>query len=274
MSVLITLDYCSSRTFCSKEGNLNENSHSNKVVAALSESAYPSISIRNQLVFKGNDMAVYAPTAHTNMVWQQVRPNEVSNPDVLNAIQQVERAKFVSSELSALAYADTQLPIGYGQHLLSPLQEGRILQALSLQKTETVLEIGTGSGYFTALLALLARQVWTVEILAELSVEAQQRHQQLGIDNVIYAVGDASQGWPLAERVDAIVVTAAFTTVPEAYLNQLLVGGRMVAIVGTEPAMTVQLIRRVTERQWQTHRVFETVVAPMQNAEPKTEFIF
>lgn len=219
-------------------------------------------------------MAVYAPTAQSNMVWQQVRPNEVSDADVLNAIQQVERAQFVSSELSSLAYADTQLPIGYGQHLLSPLQEGRILQALSLKKHETVMEIGTGSGYFTALLAMLARQVWTVELVAELSAEAQQRHQQLGIDNVTYAVGDASQGWSLAERVDAIVITAACTKLPDAYLNQLRVGGRMVAIVGTEPAMTVQLIRRVAEKQWQTHRLFETVVAPMRNAEPKAEFIF
>lgn len=219
-------------------------------------------------------MAVYAPTAQANMVWQQVRPNEVSDPDVLNAIQQVERAKFVSAELSALAYADTQLPIGCGQHLLSPLQEGRILQALHLQKNETVLEIGTGSGYFTALLAMLTSKVWTVELFAELSAKAQQTHQQLGINNVSYAVGDASQGWPLDERVDAIVITAAFTILPDAFLNQLQVGGRMVAIVGTAPAMTVQLIQRVTERQWETHRLFETVVASMHNAEPKTEFIF
>lgn len=219
-------------------------------------------------------MAGVSQTAHTNMVWQQVRPNEVSDSRVLDALQQIERANFVSAELVTLAYADTQLPIGQGQHLWSPLQEGRVLQALALQKNESILEIGTGSGYFTALLAQLAEQVTTVEFFPELSEQAQRCHQQLALQNISYFTGDASKGWPLVERIDAIVLTAAVTQVAEAYLHQLKVGGRLIAIVGTAPAMSVQRIRRITEWQWQTDFLFETVIGPMLFAEPKLEFTF
>lgn len=219
-------------------------------------------------------MTAVTSTAHTNMVWQQLRPNDVSDPDVLQVLQNTDRADFVSQELKALAYADTQLPIGFGQHLWSPLQEARILQALQLKKTDKVLEIGTGSGLFTAMLAQLAGNVLSVEIYPDLSQTAQQRLQAIQLSNVQLQTGDACQGWPLADRVDAIVITAAYPSVPEHYLHQLAVGGRLLVIIGTAPAMSVQRIIRTDETNWHTETLFETVIATMLGAEPKPEFAF
>lgn len=212
--------------------------------------------------------------AHSNMVVQQVRPSDVLDARVLTAMTEIPREKFVDAELVELAYADTRLPIGCGQTMLTPTLEGRFLQALKLQANETVLEIGTGSGYFTALLAQLAQHVLSVEFFAELSDKAGQRLQQLGIDNVSLEVGDAAKSWPLSERIDAIVITAAFVTLPEEYLHSLKVGGRLLVVTGKAPAMSVQLIRRVSEWDWQPEFLFETVIPPMINAEPKVEFEF
>lgn len=212
--------------------------------------------------------------AHANMVTQQVRPNEVLDERVLAAMSTIPRENFVAPSLQGLAYADVALPIGCDQSLLPPPLEGRFLQALQLKRHETVLEIGTGSGYMTAMLAELAGQVITVEYFAELSESAQSELAELAIDNVDFAVGDAARGWPLTERIDAIVITAAFEKLPEAYLHSLKIGGRLIAVVGKAPAMSVQLIERVAERQWQTHALFETVIAAMIHAEPKAEFEF
>jgi protein-L-isoaspartate(D-aspartate) O-methyltransferase len=219
-------------------------------------------------------MATNLDYAHSNMVTQQVRPSDVLNPQVLAALQTIKRDQFVAEDLTDLAYADTQLAIGFDQFMLSPVLEGRMLQALNIQPNEQVLEIGTGTGYFTALLATLAKQVFSVEIIPELSQLAQQNLDELGVSNVNLTVGDASQEWRLKKRVDVIVATAAFVTVPNAYLQALNIGGRMLAVVGTEPVMSVLLINRISEREWQTETVFETLISPMINAEPKAEFKF
>jgi protein-L-isoaspartate(D-aspartate) O-methyltransferase len=210
--------------------------------------------------------------SHYNMVEQQVRPSDVLDPRVLAALSVVMREQFVGEDLVSLAYADTALPLGYGQTMLSPVQEGRLLQVLDVQPDEDVLEIGTGSGYFTALLAQLAKQVTSVEIIAELSEQAQKNLGET--ENITLVVGDASQGWDLSDRVDVIIATAAFVSVPDRYKQALQVGGRMLAVVGVTPAMEVQLIQRVAERKWLTETVFETVIPAMINAEPKPEFEF
>lgn len=217
-------------------------------------------------------MAYQQNKSHYNMIEQQVRPSDVIEPRVLAALSAVMREQFASEEVASLAYADTELAIGYGQTMLSPVVEGRLLQALDIQLEERVLEIGTGSGYFTALLAQLAKHVTSVEIVAELSEQAQQR--LAGVDNITLQVGDASVGWTTPDRVDVIVITAAFVTVPEQYKHNLQVGGRMLVVVGEMPAMQVQLIHRTAERQWQTKTVFETVIPAIINAEPKPEFEF
>ncbi len=212
--------------------------------------------------------------AHFNMLEQQVRPSDVLDSRVLEALKNVERDQFVDESMAGLAYADTALPIGYGQVILSPVTQGRLLQALNVQMDENVLEIGTGTGYSTALLALLASHVTTVDIVPELVELAQQNLAKTGIKNVTCCVGDASQGWLLADRIDVIIATAAFEIIPDDYLQSLTVGGRMLAVVGKDADMSVQIIKRVTEREWQTDTVFETSIPAMLNAESKPEFEF
>lgn len=212
--------------------------------------------------------------AHSNMLVQQVRPGEVLDSQVLDVMAQIPRESFVEADFAALAYADTALPIGYGQYMLTPIQEGRFLQALQLTADDEVLEIGTGCGYFTALLAKLAKHVTTVELHAELSQAAETRLAALNIDNVSYQVGDAAKSWQTADRVDAVVVTAAFAALPDAYRHLLKVGGRMLVVVGEAPSMKVQLIRRSSEWDWASQTLFETVIPPVINAEPKPKFQF
>ncbi|NOQ76457.1 MAG: methyltransferase domain-containing protein [Methylococcaceae bacterium] len=208
------------------------------------------------------------------MLEQQVRPSDVLNPRVLEALKNVERDQFVDEHLAGLAYADTALPIGFGQEIFPPVLQGRLLQALNVQIDENVLEIGTGTGYSTALLAQLASHITTVDIVPELVEIAEQNLEQMGINNVTCCVGDASHGWPLTDRIDVIIATAAFEIVPSEYLQSLAVGGRMLAIVGKDTDMSVQIIRRMTEREWKTDTVFETSVPAMLNAESKPEFEF
>lgn len=219
-------------------------------------------------------MAQNLDNAHFNMLEQQVRPSDVLNARVLKALSEVARDQFVDDELSGVAYADTALPIGFGQEVLSPVTQGRFLQVIDVQPEENVLEIGTGTGYFTALLAQLAQHVISVDIVPELSAIAQNNLAKAGIHNVTCDVGDASHGWPLADRIDVIIATAAFEVVPDNYLQSLAVGGRMLAVVGENTDMTVQIIRRVAEREWQTDTVFETSIPVMINAEVKPKFEF
>jgi len=208
------------------------------------------------------------------MLEQQVRPSDVLDPRVLDALSCIDRADFVDESLAGLAYADTDLPIGFGQVVLSPVLQGRLLQALNVQPDEHVLEIGTGSGYFTALLAQLAHHVTSIEIVSELSALAANNLADAGIENITLIVDDASQSCLLNDRVDVIISTAAFVTVPDAYLQSINVGGRIVAIVGKKQIMTVQQITRISERDWQTQTLFETVVPEMINAEAKPVFEF
>lgn len=212
--------------------------------------------------------------AHSNMVRQQVRPGDVLDTCVLSALADVPRELFVADGLAGVAYADAPLPIGCGQVMLTPLQAGRMLQALQLTGRESVLEIGSGTGYFTALLAGLARSVISVELIASLSQRAAENLRQLGIDNVTLEIGNAAKGWPLPDRVDAIVMTAAFARLPDDYLHALEVGGRLLAVTGKAPLMSVQLIHRDSEWDWRTETVFETLIPPMTHAEPRPEFDF
>jgi len=213
-------------------------------------------------------------TAHFNMLEQQVRPGDVLDHKVLGVLKQIKRADFVDESLSGIAYADIALPIGHGQKMLPPILHGRMLQALDIHNGENVLEVGTGSGYFTALLSILAQHVTTIEIIEELSLTAKNNIKAYGFDNITYCVGDASKTYPLSDRIDVIVLTAAFVVVPDDYLQNIKVGGRLLAIVGQEQNMEVQLIQRVAEREWQSETILETVVPAVINAEPKPEFKF
>lgn len=211
--------------------------------------------------------------ARFNMIEQQIRPWDVLDPRVLELLKVVRREQFVPADSKGLAFADTEIPLCHGAAMWFPKVEARAVQALALRPTDSVLEIGTGSGHLTALLARLSAQVTSVEIEPELSTVASRNLATHNIDNVTLQVGDAAQSWGEAEY-DAIVLTASVPMVPEAYKQQLKVGGRLFAIVGDAPAMHAQLITRTGTDTFETKVLFETVVAPLRNAAQPERFVF
>lgn len=208
--------------------------------------------------------------ARFNMVEQQIRPWDVLDAKVLDLFMSTPRHEFVTEAQQQLAYTDTALPIGEGQSMLPPTVEARMLQALDIAKDETVLEIGTGSGYNTALLAKSADQVTTVEYFPSILETAKNRLQDY--DNIQFCEGDGSQDWSDDKQYDVIYLSGAVTEVSAQYLQKLTLGGRIAAFVGTQPAMTAQIITRVGDNEWETEALFETVIPSLIHAEPKATF--
>lgn len=218
-------------------------------------------------------------TARFNMIEQQIRTWEVLDPKVLTLLNDLPREKFVPSEYAGLAFADIEIPIGFGQTMLSPKLEGRILQALNVEKIHTVLHIGTGSGYFTALLACLAKQVVSVEIEAELSAIAAKHLADNHISNVVLKVTDANTGrltTVAGKKVlyDAIVYTASSPVEPVGMREQLNVGGVMFIVLGVAPVMRATLIQRVSETGFREDVLFETCIPELINAPQAKQFEF
>jgi protein-L-isoaspartate(D-aspartate) O-methyltransferase len=216
--------------------------------------------------------------ARFNMIEQQIRPWEVLDPTVLEVLSQVKREVFVPAAHKDLAFADVEIPLGskgiVGQTMLAPKIEARMLQELAIKAKDTVLEIGSGSGYMAALLAARAEFVYTVDIDPELVDLARRNLRQADVANVSVDLGDAAQGWPLYAPYDVIVVSASTPVLPESMLKQLKIGGRLVAVVGEVPAMQVQLVTRTEDNAFTTINVFETVVAPLINATQREKFVF
>jgi protein-L-isoaspartate(D-aspartate) O-methyltransferase len=178
------------------------------------------------------------------MVEQQLRARGIHDQRVLDAMLEVPRHEFVPPESQAQAYADHPLPIGAEQTISQPFIIAVALQALALTGSESVLEVGTGSGFQTALLARMARQVYSVERHAELAESAQRTLEHLGFENVTISVRDGSQGWPDHAPYDAILVSAAAPSLPKCLVEQLGEEGRMVIPIGPPHAQELQLIRR------------------------------
>lgn len=212
--------------------------------------------------------------ARFNMIEQQIRTWEVLDPDVLSLLAIVKREDFVPGAHKALAFADLRLPISQQQKMLEPKLEARLLQELSIKNTDTVLEIGTGSGYMTALLAAKAEYVYSIEIDPVLAENAKRNLQRAGIANVSVIVGDGANAWAAYAPYDAIVVSGSLPVLPDVFLRQLKIGGRLVAIIGEAPAMEAQLVTRTDENAFNKINLFETVVAPLLNAMPREQFVF
>ena len=193
---------------------------------------------------------------------------------MLGLLAVVKREDFVPAAHKDLAFADVEIPIGGGQVMLAPKIEARILQELSIKNTDTVLEIGTGTGYMAALIAAKAEFVYTVEIDPALVELARKNLKQAGVVNVSVDLGDGAQGWPLYAPYDVIVLSGSTPVLPEAILQNLKIGGRLVAVVGEAPSMQVQLVTRTEENAFNTSNVFETVVPPLSNAKRNTKFVF
>ncbi|AKP88012.1 protein-L-isoaspartate O-methyltransferase [Achromobacter xylosoxidans] len=208
--------------------------------------------------------------ARFNMVEQQIRPWDVLDANVLQALFDVRREQFVPPALRALAFSDLELPLEINavntrQTMLAPKVEARLAQELQLSKSDCVLEIGTGSGYQAALLGYLAQQVTSVEIDSRLVTFAQQNLQMNNVTNVKVETGDGRNGWGSTEY-DAILVTGSVPVVPDALKYQLRVGGRLVVVVGQAPVMTACRITRTTAASFETVNLFETVIKPLRGA--------
>jgi protein-L-isoaspartate(D-aspartate) O-methyltransferase len=181
--------------------------------------------------------------ARSRMVSEQVEARGIHDPLVLNALRSVPRHQFVPPSSASEAYGDQPLLIGHGQTITQPYIVARMTAALELKGGERVLEVGTGSGYQAAVLSQIAKNVYTIEIVERLGVEARERLSRLGYRNVEVRVGDGYQGWPEAAPFDGIIVTAAAPKVPEPLKAQLKDGGRLVMPVGEESQELMVLTR-------------------------------
>ncbi len=212
--------------------------------------------------------------ARFNMIEQQIRPWNVLDQDVLDLLLVVKREQFVPAAHKALAFVDTEIPLAGGAAMFTPKIEARILQEVQVKKHENVLEIGAGSGYMAALLAHKARHVTSVEINPELQAFAQANLARAGVSNVTVELGDGAQGWSAGAPYDVIVISGALEALPEAFLKQVKVGGRIAAIIGQAPVMTAQVITRASETAYDTVKVFETDVKPLADAVKHSRFTF
>jgi protein-L-isoaspartate(D-aspartate) O-methyltransferase len=208
-----------------------------------------------------------------NMIEQQIRPCDVLEARILELLNQVKREHFVPTAQRSMAFFDLDIPLGFKTAMWQPKLEARVVQELHVTGADRVLEIGSGSGYLTALLASLAQHVTSVEIVPELHLMAQQHLAPYRFENITLAVGDGAQGYG-DEKYDVIVLTASTPVLPAALQNALKVGGRMFAIVGDAPAMQARLIRCVAPGVFETVTIMETSVAPLQNAAQPERFIF
>lgn len=212
--------------------------------------------------------------ARFNMIEQQIRTWYVLDTTVLDRLKVVRREDYVPEKSRALAFVDMEIPLGGGQVMLAPKMEARIVQDLNLKPGDKVLEIGTGSGYLTALLASFAGHVHSVELDPALQAQAAANLARHGIGNVTLAVGDGAHGWDKAAPYDVIVVTGSMPMLPDAFKKQLNPGGRLFAILGEAPAMSATLLTRVGSDTFTERRLFETCTPPLLHAQQPERFTF
>jgi len=216
--------------------------------------------------------------ARFNMVEQQIRPWDVLDQDVLDLLYAVRREEFVPAAYRSLAFSDLEIPLyenaGAGERMMQPKLEARILQELSVRKTDRVLEVGTGSGYLAALLSARAHHVHSVEINPKLKAFGEENLVRAGIDNVTVELGDAAQGWPQHATYDVIVLTGSTPVLPQGFLASLKPGGRLFAVVGDVPVMEARLVSCVAQGSHHTTNLFETCLAPLGNALQPKRFEF
>jgi len=206
------------------------------------------------------------------MVEQQIRPWDVLDPKILDLIMDIPRHLFVEAGNEELAYSDIELPIGHEQSMMAPKIEGRLLQALDIDEDDCVLEIGTGSGYLTALMANLGKSVTSVELYEDILNHAKTR--LASYQNIELVSGDAANGWEDGNKYDVIVLTGSTPTVPQSYKEQLNLGGRLAIVTGNSPAMTAQVITRISDQEWETETLFETDLKPLISSNSNSKFTF
>lgn len=212
--------------------------------------------------------------AHINMIKQQLRTGDVLDETILDLFKILPRDQFVPASFSEFAYSDYQIPLAHGQRMMTPLEEGKLLQALDLQGHETVLEIGTGTGFLTALLSKLAKKVISIDIFSDFIEKTQRQLVSLACNNVELITGDGVQGWLDNAPYDIVVFTGSLEAISETHRLQVLPGGKLLAIVGKEPIMRAQLHKLDHEGKWCASELFETNTPPLINRLKAKEFVF
>lgn len=213
-------------------------------------------------------------TARFNMIAQQIRPWEVIDERVLSTYEAVPREQFVDDEYKGLAFADVAVPIGEDQQMMKPVQEARMLQALNIQPGESVLEIGTGSGFLTACMAHLGGIVTSYEIRPALSRHAAERLQALKVKDVELVTGDGLHAGLAPNSFQVIAATGSLPSYPNSLEDLLVPGGRLFAVVGEGPVMTAMLVTRNAEGEIWKEKLFETVLPPLDKAPQPSHFVF
>ena len=218
-------------------------------------------------------MSMNIELARHNMVEQQVRPWDVLDSRVLEALSAVPREDFVAPAHRNLAFTDMCLPLAHGEVMMKPVIEGRVLQAAAPARSESVLEIGTGSGFLTACLARLAQSVHSIEQHADLADAARARLQAAGIGNVTIEVGDAVERFTPPQPYDVVVATGAVFAVPERWREWVRPGGRLLAVVGESPVQRAVLYTRGSDSKWSEQALFETDLPYLTHAAPPARFV-
>lgn len=212
--------------------------------------------------------------ARTNMVKQQLRTGDVLEESILSLYDLIPRHEFVPEQYTQFAYSDMQIPLGHGQRMLTPLEEGIILQSLELKGTETVLEVGTGSGFFTALLSKLCKQVISVDYYSEFTANAARKLKAHKCENVELITGDACQGWLEKAPYDIVIFTGALEKLTETHMLQVLPGGKLFAIEGKMPVMKGVLYQLDHQGNWQKSVILETGIPLLIDKLKPKEFTF
>ena len=213
-----------------------------------------------------------------NMIEQQIRPWDVLDLEILDLLASIRREDYVPPAHRALAFFDMEIPLGDGsvpgQVMLSPKVEARMLQDLHVQKHESVLQIGTGSGFMAALLAHRAAQVLSLEIDPALAARAAETLRQNGVANVEVRNADGAVPLPSGPSFDVIVLSGSVARIPQNLLGSLKVGGRLAAIVGEEPMMRAHFVTRTSESKWDTIQPWDTVAPRLLNFPEPSRFSF
>jgi protein-L-isoaspartate(D-aspartate) O-methyltransferase len=212
--------------------------------------------------------------ARFNMIEQQIRPWDVLDPAVLSLLGSVRREDFVPAAYRALAFVDMEVPLPEGQNMLAPKVEARLLQEAQVQRHESVLEVGAGSGFMAALLGHRAQEVITLENRPALAAMARANLRRAGLTNVEVREGDGRKGLSEEGPFDVIFLSGAVSSVPKALLDQLKVGGRLVAIEGQEPVMRAMLYTRHSPEAVAKLALFDTLANELEGFEPPTRFHF
>ena len=211
--------------------------------------------------------------ARFNMIEQQIRPWDVLDYKLLDVLKSIPREQFVPDEHSKLAFADIQIPLDHKEVMMEPKVEARLVQDLNLTTNDKVLEIGTGTGYVTALLAALCKHVISVEIHKDFSNRAAEKLSRFNIHNVTLEAGDAIKGWPFSTGFDAILLTGSVPEVPAEFFDALKDKGRLVAIVGEDPVMEAVCFTKVGAQIKRTS-LFDTLLPPLIGASRSKSFVF